>query len=82
MTTRFWILVFVLSAFRTRLGAPRIGINGVGRAGTSSSRHLGRFRLESEGPRVLWRRDLGGGYSGIVTDGERLYTMAARATAR
>jgi outer membrane protein assembly factor BamB len=29
----------------------------------------------SDGPRRLWARDLGEGYSGIVVDGERLFTM-------
>ena len=28
-----------------------------------------------EGPPTLWRRPLGNGYSGVVTDGVRLYTM-------
>ena len=28
-----------------------------------------------DGPKTLWRRDLGDGYSSIVTDGRRLYTM-------
>ena len=30
----------------------------------------------SEGPPILWRRPLGEGYSGVVTDGERLYTVS------
>jgi len=29
----------------------------------------------AEGPEALWSRDLGDGYSGIVTDGEALFTM-------
>ena len=28
-----------------------------------------------EGPRKLWKRDLGEGYSAILVDGNRLYTM-------
>ena len=28
-----------------------------------------------KGPQVLWERDLGPGYAGVVTDGERLVTM-------
>ncbi len=31
------------------------------------------------GPPVVWRRPIGGGYSGIVAAGERLYTMEATA---
>lgn len=27
------------------------------------------------GPKKLWKRDLGEGHSGVITDGERLYTM-------
>lgn len=32
-------------------------------------------RWPAEGPKVLWSRDLGDGYSTIISDGERLYTM-------
>ncbi len=31
-----------------------------------------------EGPRQIWRRDLGGGASAIVVDGDRLFTMYRR----
>jgi len=32
-------------------------------------------RWPESGPKTLWKRDIGEGYSGILADGDRLYTM-------
>ena len=37
------------------------------------------LRFGPEGPPVLWRRDVGGGFSSVASVGERLYTLWAEA---
>src|SRR5579862_759372 len=36
------------------------------------------LKWPENGPRKLWQRDLGDGYSSIVADGDALYTMYRR----
>ena len=36
------------------------------------------IQWSGDGPKEIWRRDLGEGYSGILADGDRLFTMLRR----
>ena len=38
----------------------------------------GTISWSGDGPREIWRRELGEGYSGILADGDRLFTMLRR----
>ncbi|HEX6861666.1 MAG TPA: PQQ-binding-like beta-propeller repeat protein, partial [Thermoanaerobaculia bacterium] len=53
---------------------------GVNRDGVSAETGLPRS-WPAEGPRVLWKRAIGEGYSGISAAGDRLYTMDSDGTA-
>lgn len=53
---------------------------GVNRDGVSAETDLPRS-WPAEGPRVLWKRAIGEGYSGISVAGDRLYTMDSDGTA-
>ncbi len=53
---------------------------GVNRDGVSAETDLPRS-WPAEGPRVLWKRAIGEGYSGISVTGDRLYTMDSDETA-
>ncbi|HVG08263.1 MAG TPA: PQQ-binding-like beta-propeller repeat protein [Thermoanaerobaculia bacterium] len=53
---------------------------GVNRDGVSAETDLPRG-WPAEGPRVVWRRAIGEGYSGISVVGDRLYTMDSDGTA-
>ncbi len=53
---------------------------GVNRDGTSAETDLPRS-WPAEGPRVVWKRAIGEGYSGISVVGDRLYTMDSDGTA-
>lgn len=52
---------------------------GVNRDGVSAETDLPRS-WPAEGPRVLWKRSIGEGYSGISVAGDRLYTMDSDGT--
>jgi outer membrane protein assembly factor BamB len=52
---------------------------GVNRDGVSAETDLPRS-WPAEGPRVLWKRAIGEGYSGISVVGDRLYTMDSDGT--
>jgi outer membrane protein assembly factor BamB len=52
---------------------------GVNRDGVSAETDLPRS-LPEEGPRVVWKRAIGEGYSGISVVGDRLYTMDSDGT--
>lgn len=52
---------------------------GVNRDGVSAEADLPRS-LPGEGPRVVWKRAIGEGYSGISVVGDRLYTMDSDGT--
>lgn len=52
---------------------------GVNRDGVSAETDLPRS-WPAEGPRVVWKRAIGEGYSGISVVGERLYTMDSDGT--
>ncbi|HEX5720239.1 MAG TPA: PQQ-binding-like beta-propeller repeat protein [Thermoanaerobaculia bacterium] len=53
---------------------------GVNRDGVSAETDLPRS-WPAEGPRVVWKRAIGEGYSGISVVGDRLYTMDSDGTA-
>jgi len=53
---------------------------GVNRDGVSAETDLPRS-WPAEGPRVIWKRAIGEGYSGISVVGDRLYTMDSDGTA-
>ncbi|HEX7181309.1 MAG TPA: PQQ-binding-like beta-propeller repeat protein [Thermoanaerobaculia bacterium] len=53
---------------------------GVNRDGVSAETGLPRS-WPAEGPRVVWKRAIGEGYSGISVAGDRLYTMDSDGTA-
>ena len=53
---------------------------GVNRDGVSAETDLPRS-WPAEGPRVVWKRAIGEGYSGISVAGDRLYTMDSDGTA-
>ena len=53
---------------------------GVNRDGVSAETDLPRS-WPAEGPRVVWKRAIGEGYSGISVVGDRLYTMDSDETA-
>lgn len=53
---------------------------GVNRDGVSTETDLPRS-WPAEGPRVVWKRAIGEGYSGISVVGDRLYTMDSDGTA-
>ncbi len=77
---------FALSLFLTLLAAgPAAAIDwpqfrGVNRDGVSAETGLPRS-WPAEGPRVVWKRAIGEGYSGISVVGDRLYTMDSDGTA-
>ncbi len=50
---------------------------GVRRDGISHDARGLRKSWPAEGPRVIWRRALGAGFSGIAVSGENLYTLYA-----
>ncbi|HSG41438.1 MAG TPA: PQQ-binding-like beta-propeller repeat protein, partial [Thermoanaerobaculia bacterium] len=52
---------------------------GVNRDGVSAETGLPRS-WPAEGPRVVWKRGIGEGYSGISVVGDRLYTMDSDGT--
>ena len=52
---------------------------GLNRDGVSAETSLARSWL-AEGPRVVWRRAIGEGFSGISAVGDRLYTMDSDGT--
>jgi outer membrane protein assembly factor BamB len=72
--------VFLLSLALTLLGAgPAAAVDwpqfrGVNRDGVSTEAGLPRS-WPAAGPRVVWKRPIGEGYSGISVAGDRLYTM-------
>ncbi|HKI04072.1 MAG TPA: PQQ-binding-like beta-propeller repeat protein [Thermoanaerobaculia bacterium] len=53
---------------------------GVNRDGVSAETDLPRS-WPAEGPRVVWKRAIGEGYSGVSVAGDRLYTMDSDGTA-
>lgn len=76
---------FALSLSLTLLAAgPAAAVDwpqfrGVNRDGVSTETDLPRS-WPAEGPRILWKRAIGEGYSGISVVGDRLYTMDSDGT--
>lgn len=74
------LAVLVLSACAPGVDAPAdAGPSWIQHAGPRGDYSADPVELAEswppEGPPILWRRELGEGYSGIVSDGTRLFTM-------
>ena len=82
--TRFPVLALSLCLTLLAAGAAAAldwpQFRGVNRDGVSAETDLPRS-WPTEGPRVVWKRAIGEGYSGISVVGDRLYTMDSDGTA-
>ncbi|MCH7701878.1 MAG: PQQ-like beta-propeller repeat protein [Planctomycetes bacterium] len=72
---RVWAAAVVLLAATAGCASDKwLQWGGSGRDFSSA----GTINWSGDGPREIWRRDLGEGYSGILAEGDRLFTMMRR----